>query len=160
MRAAFGPQARRGRRDVPALGARRAKRVDVVLRSARIAMQRGEDGWFVADDLQARAPARAIKFRIDGEIDVPDPASHFQPDDVFGPSEVDRSRSLSDGAPRDWRGRPWHETVILESHVGTFTPEGTFRAMIDKLDHLVATGITALELMPLADFAGPPQLGL
>ena len=59
----------------------------------------------------------------------------------------------------DWRGRPWHEAVILEAHVGTFTPQGSYRAIIDKLDHLVETGITALELMPLADFAGSRNWG-
>ena len=84
---------------------------------------------------------------------MPDPASAFQPDDVFGPSEVIDHDAFAWRA-RDWRGRPWEETVLIETHVGTFTAEGTYRAMIDKLDHLVATGITALELMPLADFAG------
>jgi maltooligosyltrehalose trehalohydrolase len=58
-----------------------------------------------------------------------------------------------------WRGRPWHETVLLEAHVGAFTPQGTYRAMIDKLDHLAAAGITALELLPLADFAGSRNWG-
>ena len=72
---------------------------------------------------------------------------------MFGPSEVIDHDAFAWRA-RDWRGRPWEETVLIETHVGTFTPEGTYRAMIDKLDHLVATGITALELMPLADFAG------
>ncbi len=82
----------------------------------------------------------------------------FQPEDVFGPSEV-----IDHGAyawrATDWRGRPWQEAVIIEAHVGTFTPEGTYRAMIDELDHLVETGITALELMPLADFAGSRNWG-
>ena len=59
----------------------------------------------------------------------------------------------------DWRGRPWHEAVIIETHVGTFTQDGSYRAMIEKLDHLVQTGITALELMPLADFAGSRNWG-
>jgi maltooligosyltrehalose trehalohydrolase len=58
-----------------------------------------------------------------------------------------------------WRGRPWHEAVVTEAHVRTFTLEGTYRAMIGKLDHLVASGITALELMPLADFAGSRNWG-
>ncbi|MBY0396522.1 MAG: malto-oligosyltrehalose trehalohydrolase, partial [Thermoleophilia bacterium] len=53
-----------------------------------------------------------------------------------------------------WRGRPWHETVLYELHLGTFTPEGTFRAAIDKLDHLVDLGVTAVELMPVSDFPG------
>ncbi len=134
-----------------------AKRVDLLLDTSH-PMQRGEDGWFAADIAGVRAGAR-YKFRIDDEIDVPDPASAFQPDDIKGPSEL-----IDHGAYRwraaDWRGRPWQDTVLLESHVGTFTPDGTYRAMIDRLDHLVETGITALELMPLADFAGIPQLGL
>jgi len=115
-------------------------------------LKRGEDGWFAADIPGAKAGAR-YRFRIDDEIDVPDPASAFQPEDIFGPSEIVDHSSYRWRAS-DWRGRPWHETVLLEAHVGTFTPDGTYRAMIDKLDHLVATGITALELLPLADFAG------
>jgi maltooligosyltrehalose trehalohydrolase len=128
-----------------------AKRVDVMLPKPH-AMTHGDDGWFMADIAGMKGGAR-YKFRIDNEIDVPDPASAFQPDDVFGPSEViDHSTYAWRAA--DWRGRPWEEAVILEAHVGTFTPQGTYRAMIDRLDHLVDTGITALELMPLADFAG------
>jgi maltooligosyltrehalose trehalohydrolase len=133
-----------------------AKRVDLLL-GKPYALARGDDGWFSADIAGVKAGAR-YKFRIDGEIDVPDPASAFQPDDTPGPSEV-----IDHGAYRwratGWRGRPWQETVLLETHVGTFTPEGTYRAMIGKLDHLVATGITALELMPLADFAGSRNWG-
>ncbi|MDP3692517.1 malto-oligosyltrehalose trehalohydrolase [Bradyrhizobium sp.] len=133
-----------------------AKRVDLLLDPPR-PMQRDDDGWFSADVAGVRAGAR-YKFRIDDEIDVPDPASAFQPDDIQGPSEV-----IDHGAYRwrasDWRGRPWHETVLLESHVGTFTSDGTYRAMIDKLDHLVETGITALELMPLSDFSGSRNWG-
>jgi maltooligosyltrehalose trehalohydrolase len=129
-----------------------ARRVDLVLEKKPKAMRRGEDGWFSLDANEVRAGAR-YKFRIDDDIDVPDPASAFQPEDVSGPSEV-----IDHGAfqwrATDWRGRPWNETVLIETHVGTFTPQGSYRAMIDRLDHLVRTGITALELMPLADFAG------
>jgi malto-oligosyltrehalose trehalohydrolase len=133
-----------------------AKRVDLLL-DRPYSLKRGEDGWFVADISGAKAGAR-YRFRIDDEIDVPDPASAFQPDDVFGPSELIDHSSYRWRAS-DWRGRPWHETVLLEAHVGTFTPEGTYRAMIGKLDHLVAAGITALELLPLADFAGSRNWG-
>ena len=133
-----------------------AKRVDLLLEKPQ-PMRRGEDGWFSADIAGVKAGAR-YKFRIDDEIDVPDPASAFQPDDVSGPSEVIDHDAYRWRAA-DWRGRPWQEAVLLEAHVGTFTPEGTYRAMIGKLDHLVATGITALELMPLADFAGPRNWG-
>jgi maltooligosyltrehalose trehalohydrolase len=133
-----------------------ARRVDVLLEK-RHPLQRGDDGWFSADISGVAAGAR-YRFRIDDEIDVPDPASAFQPEDVSGPSE------LIDHADYRWRaagwlGRPWHETVVIETHVGTFTPQGSYRAMIEKLDHLAATGITALELMPLADFAGRRNWG-
>ena len=133
-----------------------AKRVDLLLEKPQ-PLRRGEDGWFCADLAGVKAGAR-YKFRIDDEIDVPDPASAFQPDDVSGPSEVIDHASYRWRAT-DWRGRPWQETVAIETHVGTFTPEGTYRAMIGKLDHLVTTGITALELMPLADFAGQRNWG-
>ena len=67
-----------------------------------------------------RKPARAIRFQIDDEIEIADPASHFQPDDVQGPSEVIDHRY--EWQATDWKGRPWEETVFLETHVGTFTP--------------------------------------
>jgi maltooligosyltrehalose trehalohydrolase len=133
-----------------------AKRVDLLLDRPH-QLTRDAAGWYIAEIPRTGAGAR-YKFRIDDEVDVPDPASPFQPDDVFGPSEVIDHASFKWRASQ-WRGRPWHEAVILEAHVGTFTPEGTYRAMIDKLDHLVSTGITALELMPLADFAGKRNWG-
>ena len=133
-----------------------AKRVDVLLEKPH-AMRRSDDGWFTAEILGVAAGVR-YKFRIDDEIDVPDPASAFQPEDVFGPSEVIDHAAFSWRAT-DWRGRPWAETVVIEAHAGTFTQAGSYRAMIEKLDHLVQTGITALELLPLADFAGSRNWG-
>jgi maltooligosyltrehalose trehalohydrolase len=133
-----------------------AKRVDVLLDTPH-ALTRGDEGWFSAEIPGATAGTR-YKFRIDDEIEVPDPASAFQPEDIFGPSEV-IDHAAYPWRAANWRGRPWHEAVVLEAHVGTFTQEGTYRAMIDRLDHLVATGITALELMPLADFAGKRNWG-
>jgi maltooligosyltrehalose trehalohydrolase len=128
-----------------------AKRVDVVMDRPR-AMQRDDGGWYSLD-MPRLTDGAHYKFRIDDEIDVPDPASHFQPEDIFGPSEViDHDRFA--WRAKDWRGRTWNDPVLMEAHVGAFTREGTYRAMIDKLDHLTKTGITALELMPLADFAG------
>ena len=80
----------------------------------------------VRDVARAGAPpARATRFRIDGGLAVPDPASRCNPDDVHGPSEVVDPRAY-EWRDDDWRGRPWHEAVIYELHVGTFTPEGTF----------------------------------
>src|SRR5262249_38520417 len=80
------------------------------------------------------------------------------PQDVFGPSEVIDHNSYR-WQPTDWRGRAWHETAILELHVGTFTAGGTYCAASDKLDHVAETGLTAIELMPLADFAGGRKWG-
>ena len=114
-------------------------------------MQKRDAGWFEAHVPGARPDAR-YQFRIDDELNIPDPASNFQPEDVHGPSEV-----IDQSYPwrcTDWKGRPWEEAVFSEVHVGTFTREGTFRAVIDKLDHLTQTGITAVELMPLSDFPG------
>ena len=133
-----------------------AKRVDLLLQRP-YALRRDPDGWFSAD-IAGVTPGARYKFRIDDEIDVPDPASAFQPDDISGPSEVIDHDSYRWRAA-DWRGRPWQETVLIEAHVGSFTQQGTYRAMIGKLDHLVATGITALELMPLSDFAGRRNWG-
>jgi malto-oligosyltrehalose trehalohydrolase len=109
------------------------------------------DGWFVLHVDEAGAGTR-YAFEIDEEITIPDPGSHFQPDDVQRPSEV-----IDHAFPwkcRSWRGLPWHHAVFSEVHVGTFTPEGTFGAAMSKLDHLAETGITALELMPVSDFPG------
>jgi malto-oligosyltrehalose trehalohydrolase len=133
-----------------------AKRVDVLL-DKPYPLRRGDNGWYTTEIAGVTAGAR-YKFRIDDEIDVPDPASAFQPEDVSGPSELIDHATYPWRAV-DWRGRPWPEAVLIETHVGTFTPVGTYRAMIDKLDHLVSTGITALELMPLADFAGRRNWG-
>jgi malto-oligosyltrehalose trehalohydrolase len=133
-----------------------AKRVDLLLDKPH-ALNRGDDGWFSAELAGIKAGA-LYKFRIDDEIDVPDPASAFQPQDVTGPSEV-IDHSAYRWRAHDWRGRPWPDTVLIETHVGTFTPGGTYRAMIELLDDLVETGFTALELMPLADFSGQRNWG-
>jgi len=127
-----------------------AKRVDLV-GAATVAMNRQEAGWFRAAVPEA-GPGYRYRFRIDGEVEVPDPASAFQPEDVFGPSEV-IARDYAWQAS-EWRGRPWHEAAILELHVGTFTEAGTFRAAIERLDEVAAAGFTAIELMPVADFFG------
>jgi malto-oligosyltrehalose trehalohydrolase len=133
-----------------------AAKVELVIGGAAVAMTACADGWFETTHHDA-VPGTRYSFRIDERIEVPDPASHFQPDDVHGPSEViDHDYAW---ATNDWRGRPWHEAVFLETHVGTFTPDGTFRAMIEKLDHVAATGITAVELMPVADFSGHRNWG-
>ena len=128
-----------------------AARTVTLLLDRPVAMTRcGE--WFEAQAPEAGAGTR-YRFRIDDEMEIADPASHFQPQDVHGPSEVIDHAAFQWRA-QDWRGLPWERSVFLEAHVGTFTPKGSFRAAIEQLDHLAATGITALELMPVADFPG------
>jgi malto-oligosyltrehalose trehalohydrolase len=134
-----------------------SQRVDLVIDDRSHAMRRGEGGWFDLT-IPGMAAGSLYRFRIDGKTDVPDPASRFQPQDIPGPSEL-IDHAAYDWRAKDWRGRPWNETILIETHVGTFTQEGTYRAMIDRLDDLVATGFTALELMPLADFPGVRNWG-
>jgi len=110
------------------------------------------EGW--AEVVTREAPAGTrYRFRIDGSVLVPDPASRFQPDDVHGPSEVvdPRAHAWSDAG---WMGVPPERLVFYELHVGTFTPAGTFSGVAEKLDHLASLGVTAIELMPVADFPG------
>lgn len=113
-------------------------------------MQRDDQGWF-ALTLPGVGAGTEYGFVLhDGRV-VPDPAARAQAGSVHGLSRVTDPGGF-DWHP--WQGRPWHEAVILELHVGTFTPEGTFRAAIDRLTDLAATGITAIEIMPVAQFAG------
>lgn len=115
-------------------------------------MLRQPQGWYEWTTAQAQAGTR-YRFVLPDGTRIPDPASRFQPEDVHGPSEViaPATHRWRDAA---WAGQPWHETVLYELHVGTFTPEGTFRAAIERLDHLVELGVTAIELMPVSDFPG------
>ena len=84
---------------------------------------------------------------------MPDPASRRNPQGVHGPSEVVDPEAF-EWTDEDWRPPPWQEAVIYELHVGTFTPEGTFAGVARKLEHLQQLGVTAIELMPIAEFPG------
>ncbi|MCJ8519635.1 malto-oligosyltrehalose trehalohydrolase [Pseudorhizobium tarimense] len=127
---------------------------EVILRldTSETPMSRSNDGWF---ELLATGVTAATEYAFvlaDG-TPIPDPASRGQKDEVNGPSLViDPTNYEWQNAA--WKGRPWEEAVIYEMHVGTFTEDGTFRAAIDKLPHLVELGITAVEIMPVAQFGG------
>jgi len=96
-------------------------------------------------------------YRLDGDSEYPDPASRFQPQGVHGPSQVvDTHFSWED---ERWSGLPLQDYIIYELHTGTFTPEGTFDAIIGYLDGLKELGITAIELMPVAQFSGNRNWG-
>ncbi|MDB6046868.1 MAG: malto-oligosyltrehalose trehalohydrolase [Gammaproteobacteria bacterium] len=125
---------------------------DVAGRSRSLAMMALPEGWFELVTQEARAGSR-YRYRIDGKIEVPDPASRSNPEDIQGPSEV-VDPSAFEWDDDAWRGRPWREAVIYELHVGTFSPEGTFAGAAKQLDHLAELGVTVIELMPIADFPG------
>ena len=119
-------------------------------------MTRGERGYYelLLDDVPAGA---RYLFRIDGDRDRPDPASRFQPDGVHQASAVvDPEFDWSDG---DWSGIPLQEYITYELHVGTYTPEGTFAAAAEHLPELRELGVTAIELMPVAQFPGGRNWG-
>ncbi|HEY5897701.1 MAG TPA: malto-oligosyltrehalose trehalohydrolase, partial [Burkholderiales bacterium] len=127
-----------------------ARRVDLVISQTIKPLKAVGGGWFELFDADSAA-GTLYRYRIDEGPLVPDPASRFQPQDVDGPSEViDPARHAWKDA--GWRNRPWQEAVIYELHVGTFTPEGTYAAVARKLNELRDVGVTAIELMPLADF--------
>ena len=115
-----------------------------------------DDGWYQILSRTAHVGTR-YQFRINGDLVVPDPASFFQPDDVGEPSEVIDPAALRDSVL--YPGRPWAETVIYELHVGTFSEEGTYAGVENKLRYLRELGITAIELMPLNDVPGRHNWG-
>lgn len=102
------------------------------------------------------SPGATYQFCFDGH-EFPDPASRFQPKGIFGPSQlIDSHFEWTD---HDWRGLHLAHYIIYECHVGTLTPAGTFKAIIPLLDDLCALGITAIELMPIAQFCGERNWG-
>ena len=125
-------------------------------RAASHAMERREGGWF--ERVAPALPGARYCYVLPGGLRVPDPASRYNPEDAHNASEV-----IDPGAYEwqdvTWRGRPWHEAVLYELHVGAYTARGTFGEVEARLDALTRLGITAIELMPLADFPGARNWG-
>jgi maltooligosyltrehalose trehalohydrolase len=112
-----------------------------------------EEGGYFSDFVAGIAPGARYKYELDGGEAYPDPASRYQPTGPHGWSEIVDPTSFqwSDDA---WQGIQLQGQVIYELHLGTFTPEGTWSAAARKLDYLKDTGITLIEVMPVADFPG------
>jgi maltooligosyltrehalose trehalohydrolase len=129
------------------------KRVELVIEgeNARIALTPEDNGYF--STTCDAAPGTLYRYRLDGEGPYPDPVSRFQPNGPHGASEVIAPDAFpwSDAA---WPGIELAGQVFYELHVGTFTEQGTWRAALGKLPHLHALGITAIEIMPVGEFAG------
>jgi maltooligosyltrehalose trehalohydrolase len=122
-----------------------------------VALERDDSGYHhaVADGVKAGA---LFLYRLEHGVERPDPASRFQPQGVHGPSMVTDPGAFA-WRDREWRGIPLSSYILYELHVGTYTPEGTFDAIIPRLDSLVELGVTALELMPVSQFPGRRNWG-
>src|SRR5690554_1834785 len=129
-----------------------AQSLDVVIRGKSHRMSPTERGY-----LEIHVPKAGdgdlYRIRLNGDHEFPDPASRYQPQGVHGPSEI------VDPAGYSWRDDAWmkiprDDLVFYELHVGTFTPKGTFDGVRSRLDYLKGLGVTAIELMPVADFPG------
>lgn len=123
-----------------------------------VAMQRTSDGWFECDDAASRAGTR-YWYEIDSHRRVPDPAARFMPEGPHGASEVVDPASFAWADDRVACRRELRELVFYELHVGTFTQEGTYAAAARHLQDLCELGITAVELMPVAQPAGVRNWG-
>ena len=139
----------------------KANRVEVALETpsgARyIPLDRHEDGLHAGIVLEI-GPGARYHYRLDGEASYPDPYSRFQPEGVHGPSEVVDPNAFV-WTDDDWLGIGRDGLVIYEVHVGTYTPDGTFAALTEELPELERLGVTAIELMPIAEFPGERNWG-
>jgi malto-oligosyltrehalose trehalohydrolase len=118
---------------------------------AHLLLRRDENGWY--ETITPYGAGTRYFYRIDDELNVPDPAARFAPEGVQGPSQVVDPGTF-DWRERSWEGLPWHRAVIYELHVGTFTEEGTFAAIVPRLRELTEIGINTIELLPIATFPG------
>jgi maltooligosyltrehalose trehalohydrolase len=128
-------------------------------RKQTVAMRRREDGYFeaVVSGLEGEPPQYV--FVLDGELIRPDPVSHFQPEGVHQPSQAVIHEKF-EWRDEGWWNLPLAEYLIYELHVGTFTPEGTFEAVLPRLKYLrEELGVTAIEIMPVAQFPGTRNWG-
>ncbi|MBS1188605.1 MAG: treZ [Rhodocyclaceae bacterium] len=139
------------------LWAPKRHRVSVVLEAgpgapAEIGLVPEKGGYFAGMAPEA-APGTHYRYRLDGGKAFPDPASRFQPEGPHGPSEVVDPAAFP-WTDEGWQGLTLRGQALYEMHVGTFTREGTWAAAEGELPALADLGVTALEVMPVADFPG------
>ncbi len=122
-----------------------------------VPLERDDRGYWTGSVRELYPGARYL-YRLDQDRQRPDPASRYQPEGVHGPSEIIDPDAFAweDDA---WKGIPLSDYIIYELHIGVFTPEGTFQAIIPRLDYLTELGITALEIMPVSQFPGDRNWG-
>jgi maltooligosyltrehalose trehalohydrolase len=118
-----------------------------------------EGNGFLTTFIKGLGPEARYHYLLDGNQSRPDPVSRFQPEGVHGPSEV-VDPNLFQWEDKDWRGIPLEKIILYEIHTGTFTPGGTFEGILPLLDYLKDDlGVTAIELMPVAQFPGERNWG-
>jgi maltooligosyltrehalose trehalohydrolase len=125
--------------------------------SALLAMEPLADGYHSAI-VETLDPGSEYFYQSEPDRDLPDPASRFQPRGVHGPSQLVDLNAFP-WTDHGWKGTPLDRTVLYELHVGTYTAEGTFDAVVRHLPELAALGVTTIELMPVAQFPGPRNWG-
>jgi maltooligosyltrehalose trehalohydrolase len=130
----------------------RARKVEVELEGGVVAMHEAGGGWWKSNVAQA-GPGTDYAFRLDGGPPMPDPRSPWQPAGPMKPSRTVDHEAFR-WSDRHWQSRPLSSAIIYELHTGTFTPEGTFEAIIGKLEYLGDLGITHIELLPVNEFDG------
>lgn len=132
----------------------RARQVELVFADTgeRASLERGEHGSFELDH-PGFVPGVRYGFSLDSGPLRPDPRSQLQPEGVHGPSELTDLHSFR-WHDRGFRQAPLEQAIVYELHVGTFSPQGTFDGVIERLDHLTELGITHVELLPVAAFPG------
>ncbi|HEY1633264.1 MAG TPA: malto-oligosyltrehalose trehalohydrolase [Acidimicrobiales bacterium] len=135
-----------------AVWAPEARRVEILVAGRVVALVRGEHGWW-SIEVEDAGPGTDYLLSVDGSAGLPDPRSAWQPDGVHGPSRV-VDQSGFPWTDQGWRGIELSSSVLYELHVGTFSDAGTFDAAIEHLDHLTDVGVTAVELLPVAEFSG------
>ena len=122
-----------------------------------VEMERRDKGYHIAMVESAEAGTRYL-YRHKGSREFPDPASRFQPDGVHGPSQLVDTGTF-EWTDRAWKGIELQDSIFYELHVGTYTQQGTFEALIDHLTELRSLGVTTIEIMPVAQFPGARNWG-
>lgn len=136
-----------------------AERVSLILYSPderTVAMQKEGEYWKTA--LDTVSPGTRYRYQIDRQTERADPASSYQPEGVHEASQVINHSAFA-WSDTDWKGNGLPELILYEIHVGAFTQEGTFEAIIPRLDSLKQLGINAIEIMPVAQFPGERNWG-
>lgn len=134
-----------------------ANQVEITFEGKKLELQKQKSGYWQLQTTELN-PGTNYKFVLDGKTELPDPASLFQPEGVHGPSQTIAITQFA-WTDHSWKNLSLRDYILYELHTGTFTPEGTFAAIEQKLDYLKELGVNAIEVMPVAQFPGNHNWG-